>query len=68
MMDNTDTQSRVLFGEFRAQHPWNKKWVDFPDDTLSATITIYRLVHITHPTEAQHIEQVRNRQYKFIPK
>ncbi len=59
-------------GEFRPQHPWHKKWVEFPDDTLSATIPIYRLVHITHPTEARHIEQVRkqvrNRQYKFIPK
>ncbi|XP_064402801.1 uncharacterized protein LOC135348504 [Halichondria panicea] len=55
-------------GEFRPQDPWHKKWVDFPDDTLPATIPIYRLVHITHPTQARHIEQVPNRRYKFIPK
>ncbi len=71
--DHDRRYPEVLFPcEFRPQHPWHKKRVDFPDDTLSATIPIYRLVHITHPTEARHIEQVRkqvrNRQYKFIPK
>ncbi len=63
------TQRFFSPAEFRPQHPWHKKWVDFPDDTLPATIPIYRLVHITHPTEARHIEQVRkqvrNRQFKF---
>ena len=64
-----DGYPEVLFpNEFRPQDPWNKKTLDFPDDTLSATIPIYRLVHITHPTEARHIEQVPNRRYEFIPK
>ena len=67
--DHDRRYPEVLFpDEFRPQHPWHKKWVEFPDDTLPATIPIYRLVHITHPTEAQHIEQVRNHRYKFIPK